>query len=214
MANTQISFTTQKRKLNELIPDPNNPRYMTKHDAGELQNSLKKFDLASIPVIDTHNSILAGHQRIKILKQLKGDDHEIEVRVPNRDLTEDEVIEYRLRDNRNVGNFDYDSLANQYDVEFLTTIGFTEEELLGLFPDEFEQEFDSYTDDNAEFQIVPKFGEQYDVVMIFSKHELDYLWLQETLKILSKKCYKNERVGQCKVIDVKDFQKIVQGLKE
>lgn len=213
MPSKEISFSTEKRKLNDLVPDPNNPRFMTKHDAEGLKASLQKFSLASIPVIDTEDNILAGHQRINIMKQLKGEDFEIEVRVPNRKLSKDEVDEYRLRDNRNHGQFDYDSLANQFDIDYLTKIGFTEEELLGLFPDEFEQEFESYDDTKAEYQITPKFGEQYDVVMIFSKNELDYLWLQETLKIISKKCYKNERVGQCKVIDVKDFQQIVQDLK-
>ena len=69
------------------------------------------------------------------MKQLKGEDFEIEVRVPNRKLSKDEVDEYRLRDKIVItGNLTYDSLANQFDIDYLTKIGFTEEELLGLFP--------------------------------------------------------------------------------
>ena len=44
---------------------------------------------------------------------------------------EDEVTEYRLRDNRNHGDFDYDILANTFDVEYLESVGFKGSELVG-----------------------------------------------------------------------------------
>jgi len=204
--NKSISFNTQKRKLVELIPDPHNPRVLTNHDAQELKKSLTKFDLASIPVIDTKNNILAGHQRIRLMTEMKGEDHEIEVRVPSRDLTKEEVSEYRLRDNRNQGQFDFDILANHYDVEFLMGVGFKESELLGFVTDEFEDEFYEYDDNNCEYPIVPKFSEQYSSVVIFSKNELDANWLKNVLRIESKKDYKNEHIGECNVLNVKQFQ--------
>ena len=206
MADKKISFRTEKRKLIDLIPDPHNPRRLSNHDAKELKKSLTKFDLASIPVIDTKNNILAGHQRIKLMTEMKGEDHEIEVRVPSRKLSDEEVQEYRIRDNRNQGEFDFDMLANHYDVDFLMDVGFKESELLGMVTDEYEDEFYQYDDSNCEYPLAPKFSEQYNSVVIFSKNELDTNWLKNVLRITSKKDYKNEHVGECYVMDVKKFQ--------
>jgi hypothetical protein len=89
---------------------------------------LKKFNLVEIPAIDQNNRVIAGNMRIQILKQLGREDEEIEVRVPNRPLTEEEAREYLLRSNKNVGEWDYDLLAN-FDKDFLIDIGFNEKEL-------------------------------------------------------------------------------------
>ena len=88
---SDIKWTTEKRKLSELVPDRNNPRTLSAHDHRQLKKSLKKFNLASVPVVDSSNNILAGHQRIAILTQEYGRDYEIDVRVPSRELSEDEV---------------------------------------------------------------------------------------------------------------------------
>ena len=118
-----ITWHNEKRKISQLIPTENNPRILTDKQKKDLVKSLSKFDLAEIPAINTNNFILAGHQRLKVLQELKGD-IEIDVRVPNRELTEKEANEYIIRSNKNTGSFDFDILANEWDQDELLSWGF------------------------------------------------------------------------------------------
>lgn len=89
----KIKWHTEQRKINDLIPFEGNPRQMTEKQKEDLQKSLEKFDLAEIPAINTDNTIIAGHQRLKIM-QLLGRGKEIhDVRVPNRKVTIKELQE-------------------------------------------------------------------------------------------------------------------------
>jgi len=123
----KIMWHTEKRKISDLIPTEGNPRQLTDKQYKDLKKSLNKFDLAEIPAINQDNAILAGHMRLKILAELKGD-HEIDVRVPNRPLTKKEAEEYLIRSNKNTGEWDMDALGN-FDVEDLVEWGFEENEL-------------------------------------------------------------------------------------
>jgi hypothetical protein len=51
-----------------------------------LKRSLKKFNLAELPAINTDGTLVAGNQRVLALSLLGRGDEEIEVRVPNRPL--------------------------------------------------------------------------------------------------------------------------------
>ena len=128
----QLEWHTEQRKINELIPFEGNPRKMSKEQAEQLQKSLEKFNLAEIPAINTDNKIIAGHQRINILQMLGRGEEIIDVRVPNRELTDDEFKEYNLRSNKNIGSWDFDELAN-FDDDLLKDVGFTREELIEYF---------------------------------------------------------------------------------
>lgn len=125
----QLKWTTEKRKINDLIPYSQNPRQMTDKQNKDLTKSLEKFDLVEIPAINTDGTILAGHQRLRIMQQLGRGEEIIDVRVPNRLLTEKEVQEYNIRSNKNTGEFDFDILANAFETEDLLDWGFEESEL-------------------------------------------------------------------------------------
>lgn len=107
---TQLSWSTEKRKVKELVPAEYNPRQMTDKQAKELEKSLKKFGLVEIPAIDQDNTLLAGHMRMATMIQLGRGEEEIDVRVPNRKLTDAEAKEYNLRSNKNTGEWDMDKL--------------------------------------------------------------------------------------------------------
>jgi ParB-like chromosome segregation protein Spo0J len=124
----KLSWHNEKRKVKDLIPHEGNPRQMDERQAGELTKSIQKFNLAEIPAINTDDRIVAGHQRIHVLKRLGRGDEEIEVRVPSRKLTGAEAREYLLRSNRNVGAWDWSLLAN-FDEKELLGVGFSDEEL-------------------------------------------------------------------------------------
>lgn len=128
----KLEWTTETRKVSELVPHKKNPRRMTSSQVEKLKASLEKFNLVELPAINTDNTILAGHQRLKILAMIGRGDEEIEVRVPNRKLKDEEAEEYLLRSNRNRGEWDYDMLANHFDFDFLDEVGFSDGEL-GIF---------------------------------------------------------------------------------
>ena len=129
----KLEWHTEKRKIKDLLPTENNPRKMTKEKSEQLEKSLKKFNLVEIPAINKNNKILAGHQRIKILKALGRENNEIEVRVPSRPLTEVEAKEYLIRSNKNTGEFDLELLTD-FDEDMLADIGFDNLELDEIFP--------------------------------------------------------------------------------
>lgn len=115
--------------MSQLIPTTYNPRRLSEKEASDLKESLKKFNLAELPVINADNTLLAGHQRCKILASLHSKKMEIEVRVASRLLTKEEADEYLIRSNRNTGNFDYDMLANHFEQSDLLAWGFSEKEI-------------------------------------------------------------------------------------
>lgn len=56
---------------------------------------------------------------------------EVDVYVPSRALSEEEVSELNIRLNRNAGEWDTEILANEWEPTDLIDWGFTEDELLG-----------------------------------------------------------------------------------
>jgi len=89
----KLSWHTEQRKASDLIPNSENPRKMSEKQAEELKKSLEKFNLAEIPAINTDNKIVAGHMRVATLQLLGRGDESIDVRVPNRKLTDKEYRE-------------------------------------------------------------------------------------------------------------------------
>jgi len=140
MSSKKIEWTTEKRKISDLIEYDKNPRTLSEKQYADLKKSLTKFDLAEIPVIDTDNRIAAGHQRLRVLSEIKGKDYEIDVRVPNRKLTEAEFEEYNIRSNKNTGSWNFEVLANEFEIESLLEFGF----------EEFEFGIDKEIEDNEE----------------------------------------------------------------
>lgn len=135
----EIKWETQQRKISELIPHEQNPRQMSEKQVSELKDSIEKFNLAEIPAINTNNKIIAGHQRLKIMQLIGRGEETIDVRVPSRELTQEEECEYLLRSNRNTGSWDWDLLAN-FETEMLLDVGFSADELSFNFGSEPEPE--------------------------------------------------------------------------
>lgn len=136
----KLKWTTQQRKVSELIPYEDNPRRLTPEQEQKLKESLEKFDLVEIPAINTDNTILAGHQRIKVLSLLGKNDEIIDVRLPNRKLTEDEVKEYVIRSNRNTGEWDFDILLEHFELDDLMNWGFVPEDFDGVIQQDKEKD--------------------------------------------------------------------------
>jgi DNA modification methylase len=116
-----LEWSTEKRKVKDLIPYEYNPRKLTEEKKQKLRESLEKYNLAEIPAINTNDVIIAGHQRIIVLMEIGRGEEEIDVRVPNRELTENEFKEYNIRSNVQVGEWDIDILNAVFaDVDLLS----------------------------------------------------------------------------------------------
>lgn len=164
----QLQWSTQKRKVNDLIPYDKNPRQLTKDQAKQLTASLSKFNLVEIPAVDTDNKIVAGHQRLQIMKLLGRGEETIDVRMPNRKLTDEEFSEYNIRSNRDTGEWDWDVLANNFDFGELVDFGFEVNEIEKLFDIVKEDQFD--LDDELKNIPIPmvKLGDSFTL----GKHRL------------------------------------------
>jgi len=151
---SDLTWKTVKRKPSELVPLEVNPRTLSTDQAKALEKSLKKFGLVEIPAINTDGKIIAGHQRIAVLILLGKGKELIDVRIPSRKLTPAEVREYNVRSNQNTGSWDYDLLANHFDVTELLNFGFTQRQLdlnlLNTEKKEKEKEKEKETEDPFE----------------------------------------------------------------
>ncbi len=134
-AKQRLVWLTTKRKVSELIPNENNPRIMSPKQIEDLKKSLKKFNLVEIPAVDLDNRVLCGHQRLMVLKLLGRENEVIEVRMPNRKLTQKEYDQYLLTSNRVHGDWDWGKLADNFNIELLMDSGFDDADLSHLFED-------------------------------------------------------------------------------
>ena len=132
--NKPLIWHTDRRIINKLVPYEKNPRRLEKFQEENLKKSLEQFNLVEIPAIDTDNKIIAGHQRLKVLQILGRGEEEIDVRVPNRKLTEDEYKRYLIASNAITGDWNFE-LLKDFDIELLVDSGFKGSDLDNIWDD-------------------------------------------------------------------------------
>ena len=125
-------------KSSDIIFAEYNPRQLTKDQYNNLKDSLKRFGLVDPLIINKNkkrkNILVGGHQRLKIAREIGMDN----IPCVEVDLSLNEEKELNIRLNKNVGEWDYDSLANYFDVDDLVDWGFSDDELQ-FYEDEPEQ---------------------------------------------------------------------------
>jgi len=139
----KLSWTTVQKRVDDLIPQEINPRKITDKQMSDLKRSLKKFNLVEIPAVDYDGTILAGHQRIKALQLLGRGEEMIDIRVPNRKLTEKEAKEYLIGSNKLGGDWDFDILKS-FEIDTLSFAGFDDLELAKFWDNDNETREDSF----------------------------------------------------------------------
>ena len=114
-------------KINEVKPNPKNPRVIKDGKFQKLVKSIQEFPdmLNKRPLIvftdvDGKYVVLGGNMRLKALNELKF--KEIPVIVAD-EWTEEQKHEFLIKDNVGFGEWDWDSLANEWDVEKLDDWG-------------------------------------------------------------------------------------------
>lgn len=169
-----ITWHLEKRKLSDLTDHPRNPRKLSKDDAKQLKESLQKFGVIDKPVITPSGMIIGGHQRKQILKKLAV--KEIECWVPDRELTDKEVDELNIRLNKNQGEWDFEKLANEWEITDLLDWGFSLDEF-GMGGDVVDEgaheELDSETlEPGKDEDARTRPGDSYDLISDTGSHRL------------------------------------------
>ena len=135
------------RDIDDLISAEYNPRQLTNDQFNQISDSIKRFGIVD-PIIVNKNKerediIIGGHQRIKVAKDLNIE----KVPTVELDLNYDKERELNIRLNKNSGDWDYDVLANGFEMDELMEWGFSEDDLVGFAPEE--EEVEGLTDDDA-----------------------------------------------------------------
>lgn len=109
--------------INEIKPNPNNPRIIKDDKFKKLVKSIQDFpqmlELRPI-VIDENNVVLGGNMRLKACIEAGLKDVPVK---QAKELTEEQKKEFIVKDNVGYGEWDWDDLANNWNVEDLTEWG-------------------------------------------------------------------------------------------
>jgi DNA modification methylase len=109
--------------INEIKPNPNNPRLIKDHKFKQLVKSIQDFpqmlELRPI-VIDENNMVLGGNMRLKACLEAGLTDVPV---IHANNLSEEKKKEFIVKDNVGYGEWDWDDLANNWDAQELTDWG-------------------------------------------------------------------------------------------
>jgi len=164
-----------KVKISEVKLNPNNPRLIKDDNFKKLVQSIKDFpemlDIRPI-VVNADMVILGGNMRFKACKEagLK----EVPIIIADN-LTEEQQREFLIKDNVSGGEWDFEILANEWDLEQL--------EEWGLEVPTFATDVD-YSEKNKELDLNDFEDQKYTIKLEYS--EDDYNLVKERLQELGQ----------------------------
>ena len=137
---------TQTVPINEVMSNPNNPRIIKDDKFKKLVASIKELPqmLELRPIVVNEDMIvLGGNMRLKACKEagLK----EIPI-IKASELNEEQQRAFIIKDNVGFGEWDWDSLANEWDAEQLEEWGLDIPNLEGVELDAVEDDFEADAD--------------------------------------------------------------------
>ena len=174
----KIKWIVKKVRLGDIKPFEHNPRFITIEAYNQLTQSMNEDGYAELVEVDKDLTIVSGHQRIRVMYDDYGwtNDKMIDVRMPERKLTEKEFKRRLLRANRMYGKNDDDMLANYFTEEELAE-GFFSKEELGVIEEMngiAEQEYDEDITDGEHVMVAFKVRVPDDDAVSF-ENQLDEL---------------------------------------
>lgn len=129
----------QKRKLRELRPYEKNPRLKDEEGYALLEKSLDEIGMAQDLNITQEGTVLSGHRRVEALKAKFGPDHEVDVIIAGRPLSDEEMKAVVIWLNKAIaGQWDMDFIEENWEAEGYGRFGFQEPNLenSGAQPDD------------------------------------------------------------------------------
>ena len=159
-------------KLKDIKPNPDNPRVLRDDKFKKLKQSITEFPkmLSLRPlVIDENNVVLGGNMRLRALQELGFTEVDEAWVKRSSDLTEDEKKRFIIADNVAFGEWDWDTLANDWEVVDL--------EAWGLEIPQFNQDInlDDFFEENNEEK-----EEKFKIILEYT--EDDFNLVNEALK--------------------------------
>ena len=140
----------ETKKLSDLKPAPYNPRCSTQKQEKHLQESLSKFGVVE-PIIFNKQTgyIVGGHFRVRELKKLGYKEVECVI----VDLNEADEKELNIRLNANTGEWDFEMLKTEWQIDELSEWGLDLPNFDGVsLSDDFGEDFSLKDGDKAPFQ--------------------------------------------------------------
>ena len=174
-----------QKPIDDLIFAEYNPRQLSDDQYKHLKDSISRFGLVDPIIInknkDRKNTIIGGHQRVKVARTMGID----KVPCVEIDLTYDKEKELNVRLNKNTGSWDFDILANTFDIDELIDFGFDEKELVGNEKEEVIE---------PEIEITEELFESHNYIMLYFDNELDWQTAKDVFELKTVK-RKNQRIG-------------------
>lgn len=170
--NVEKRIEVCKMRAGDIKTGFGNPRKISQKKMEELEQSMSSFGDFGIFLIDEHNNVIGGNQRLKVVKKLYGEDAEIDCK-RLIGYTQSELKAINIKDNTHSGEWDLDMLAD-WTSDLVIDLGVEEEKKKEINDREIpEMELIHY--------------EKYNYVMIVCNNELDYNNLVRALGIEGKK---------------------------
>lgn len=169
--------------IHKIKENPDNPRIIKDYKFRKLVNSLKEFPemLAKRPiVVDDDYVVLGGNMRLKACKEAGLEKVWIDMAIG---WTEEQKKQFIIKDNLSYGEWDWEILANEYDVLQLDQYG------LDLNPAIFSQEEDTET-------IKGVTEEKFNDYTIYFKNEEELEIWYAFLKRIKNKFSEQENVSE------------------
>ena len=167
----EINWTLRTFRLDELTDYYKNPRSLSEKEFKQLKTSLDKFGMIDKPIVnaDSANTIIGGHQRKHVLEATGV--KEVECWIPDRELSDKEVEELNIRLNKNTGSWDFDTLANEFQLDDLLDWGFDKGELdLDLWAEDAPEDVEPQIDKAEELRV--KWGVETGQLWQLGEHRL------------------------------------------
>lgn len=144
-------------KLSKIKLNPNNPRFIRDEKFEQLKKSLQDFPqmLALRPiVVDSEGVTLGGNMRVRALRELGYKDLPDEWVKQADELTEEQKQEFIIKDNIGYGQWEWDTLTNEWDAGQLEEWGLDMPDGWGE-DEEAEADEDEYEEpDNMQVDVV------------------------------------------------------------
>lgn len=201
-----MELRIENRPIDELIDSEYNPKKCSPKEENDIRNSIIKFGIVDPLIVNMHkgreNIIIGGHQRKRICKELGF----TEMPCVILDLEKPDEMELNLRLSKNTASIDEELVVKNFTKEIMEAVGYQMEKVKSAVSS-YEDKFNSITNNDCVYPLVPKFSEKYDCVIIISKNSIDTTYLKNALGISKAQSYKNSRTGESMVIDIEQFKK-------
>tara|TARA_R100001086_G_scaffold222518_1_gene140081 strand:+ start:693 stop:1283 length:591 start_codon:yes stop_codon:yes gene_type:complete len=190
---------TKEIEISKLKPAEYNPRQISKKQYNDLKQSVEKFGLVDPIILNKDMTVIGGHQRLKVCKDLNYD----KISCVVLDLSKEQERELNIRLNKSGGEFDMDALANYFDIEELTDWGFKHVELglnIDKIDEEPEIEFSEYLDESHNYVVLLFDNDvdwlsaqtHFDLKSVYSKRANGKPWSKGIGRVINGASYLNK----------------------